>query len=415
LVLSRFRPAAVLKGGPLQQPGSGGLRQVLVVAQFAVLIGLVLVALTITRQTLYGLNQGLRLNKDQVLLVFSTPCSEALRDEVRRLPGVRRAGCASTGVLNLGMNTDSVVVNGRRGDINLAPVDFGTFEVFGIKPLAGRIFERARNADAALDSPLTNPPVVINETAARRLGFASPSAAIGKTILWHGNWDESMRKETYTVFPPKPSEIIGVVPDFTLGSMREVIGPTLYAIGRNLPPNSVALAIKLDGKRNPETLNAINRLWKRYGHGAAMLSGFADLFTMRLYVDSIVQGVMVTLGAVIAVTVGALGLFALSAYTTERRTKEIGVRKAMGASSGDILKLLLWQFSKPVLLANVIAWPAAWLVMDWWLKGFVYRVDLAPWTFLAASAGAIAIALATVFVHALRVARARPVAALRYE
>ena len=91
------------------------------------------------------------------------------------------------------------------------------------------------------------------------------------------------------------------------------------------------------------------------------------------------------------------------------------MRKAMGASSADILKLLLWQFSKPVLLANLIAWPAAWLVMDWWLKGFAYRVDLAPWTFLAARPAPCVIALATVFVHALKVARARPVSALRYE
>ena len=91
------------------------------------------------------------------------------------------------------------------------------------------------------------------------------------------------------------------------------------------------------------------------------------------------------------------------------------MRKAMGASSRDILRLLLWEFSKPVLLANLIAWPAAWLIMDWWLKGFAYRVGLAPWTFAAAGAGAVVIALATVFVHARNVARARPVAALRYE
>jgi putative ABC transport system permease protein len=115
------------------------------------------------------------------------------------------------------------------------------------------------------------------------------------------------------------------------------------------------------------------------------------------------------------VSVACLGLFALSAYTAERRTKEIGVRKAMGAGSGDILKLLLWQFTRPVLIANLIAWPAAFFVMTWWLQGFAYRVDLAPWTFVAAGAAALLIAVATVFVHALRVSRAKPVGALRYE
>ena len=136
---------------------------------------------------------------------------------------------------------------------------------------------------------------------------------------------------------------------------------------------------------------------------------------LRLYVDTIVQGAMITACALIALSIACLGLFALSAYTTERRTKEIGIRKAMGASSGDILKLLLWQFTQPVLWANVIALPAAWFVMDWWLKGFAYRVTLAPWTFVAASAAAVLIAWGTVFVHALRVSRARPVGALRYE
>jgi putative ABC transport system permease protein len=113
--------------------------------------------------------------------------------------------------------------------------------------------------------------------------------------------------------------------------------------------------------------------------------------------------------------VACLGLFALSAYTAERRTKEIGVRKAMGASSSDILKLLLWQFLWPVLVANVIAWPIAFLVMNWWLQGFAYRIDQSPWTFLAAGAAAVVIALVTVFFQGLRVARAKPVTALRYE
>ena len=119
--------------------------------------------------------------------------------------------------------------------------------------------------------------------------------------------------------------------------------------------------------------------------------------------------------SVFAIVIACLGLFGLAAFTTERRTKEIGVRKAMGASSGDILKLLLWEFTKPVLWANLIAWPAAWFILNWWLSSFAYRVDIAPWTFAAAGAGALVIALATVLVHALSVARSKPVAALRYE
>jgi putative ABC transport system permease protein len=136
---------------------------------------------------------------------------------------------------------------------------------------------------------------------------------------------------------------------------------------------------------------------------------------MRLYIDTIIQAAVIVIAAIVALTIAALGLFGLSAFTTERRTKEIGVRKAMGASSRDILGLLLWQFTQPVLWANLIAWPVSFFVLRWWLQGFAYHVDLAPWTFAAAGAGALMIAWATVFVHALRVARAKPVMALRYE
>jgi putative ABC transport system permease protein len=415
-VLSGFRPSAVLKGGGSAMVGGGAVRQALVIGQFAVLIALALVAITIARQTVFALNEGMRVDKDQVLLVFTQPCNEGFRDQVRKLAGVRSVACASYQGLNLGDDRDSVSFGGRKIDLAKAPVDFGFFDVFGIKPVAGRLFDRGRPADAALDSPEGRQPVVLNETAVRQLGFASPQAAIGKTLVWHGFWDESMRNPSGPVaMPGKPSEIIGVVPDFTLGSVRQPILPTFYAIGRNLAPNSVAMAVKLDGRRAPETLAAIDRLWKHYGEGRPIMRVFADRFTLRLYIDTLIQGATVAIAGLIALSIAALGLFALSAYTTERRTKEIGVRKAMGASSGDILKLLLWQFTKPVIWANLIAWPAAFLIMRWWLASFAYHVELAPWTFLAAGIGALVIAWATVFVHALNVARAKPVGALRYE
>ena len=156
-------------------------------------------------------------------------------------------------------------------------------------------------------------------------------------------------------------------------------------------------------------------MWKRIEGDAPLQRTFVTLFTMRLYIDTIVQGILITIAAVVALSIAALGLFALSAYTTERRTKEIGIRKAMGASSSDILRLLIWQFTQPVLWANLIAWPVSFVVLSGWLGGFAYHVGLEPWTFAAAAAAALAVAWVTVFIHALRVARAKPVGALRYE
>ena len=414
-VLSSFRPSQVLKGGPVQAGGSGAVRQVLVVGQFAVLVALVLVAITIARQTLFALNDGLGVDKNQVIAVFARPCIEPLRDELRRQPGVVKVACASYQSLNMGNTRDAIPIGGRKVDISNAPVDFGFFEVFRVKPIAGRLFDPARPADGALDNPDVYPPVILNETAVRKLGFASPQAAIGKRLMWHGNWDETMRKPTFTMSPMRPSEIIGVVPDFTLGSVREPILPTLYSIGRNAPPNSIAMIARIEPGRTQETFATLDGLWDRLGGGRPLLRVTFDFLLLRYYLDTLIQGATVAIASAIALVIAALGLFALSAFTTERRTKEIGIRKALGASSADILKLLLWQFAKPVLIANVIAWPVAWFTLNWWLSSFAYHVDVAPWTFAAAGVGALVIALATVFVHALRVARAKPVGALRYE
>lgn len=412
LVLSAFRPSSVLKGGLVQTTGGGGIRQALVIVQFAVLIGLVLFTVTIARQTLYALNEGMRLNKDQVVALAAEPCTDTLSDAMRAVPGVQRAACASAAVLGMAEIGDSVTVDGRRSQVDLATLDSGFFEVYGVKPLAGRLFDPQRPADGYVAGAETNPPLVVNETALRKLGFASPGAAIGHTVIWHFHVDPAT---PYNHDPARPSQIIGVVPDFTFASMRTPIAPTIYMIGPKVGYYSMALNLKLDGRHIPEALRGINQVWKRAAPGQPMQLYFITLFMTRLYIDTITQGAVIAIAAVVALTIAALGLFGLSAYTTERRTKEIGVRKAMGASSGDILRLLIWQFTQPVLWANLVAWPVSFLVLRWWLQGFAYHVDLAPWTFVAAGAGALVIAWATVFVHALRVARAKPIGALRYE
>jgi putative ABC transport system permease protein len=411
-VLSAFQPSTVLKGGLVQTAHGSVVRQALVIAQFAVLIGLVLFAGTITRQTVYALNEGMRVNKDQVLFMAVEPCTDVLRDAIRAVPGVRQAACASAMAIGLAADSEAATVGDRRTSAHVAPVDFGFFEVYGVKPLAGRLFDADRPADGYIAGSQDNPPVVINESAVRRLGFPSPARAIGRTVMWPFHTDLTA---PHGADPMRPSRIIGVVPDFTFASMRSPIEATMYMLAPKASYYSLALNVKLDGRRIPETLQGIDRVWKRIEPAKPIQRTFVTLFTMRLYVDTLIQGALIAIAAAVALTVAAIGLFGLSAFTTERRTKEIGVRKAMGASSGDILKLLLWQFTQPVLWANLVAWPVSFFVLRWWLQGFAYHVDLAPWTFVAAGATALVIAWATVFVHALRVARAKPVMALRYE
>jgi putative ABC transport system permease protein len=416
LVLSAFRPAAVLKGGPIQSSGGGGLRQALVVTQFCVLTVLVLATLTIARQTAFAITQGAHVNQDDVVLLAASPCTNTLRDAVGAIPGVEHAACASPSALGLSTNVDNVIANGRRLNLVTAPVDFGFFELYGLHALAGRLFGPDHPADDGANHTAEPPPIVINEAAVRGLGFASPQAAIGRLVEWHFNPGASIANLGNLATPYGASQIIGVVPDFTFGSVRKAIQPSYFYVGAKVDIlSSVVLNVKLDHARVAETLPRIERVWKAVSHGEPLQEFFANQFMLRLYIDTLIQGAFIAACALIAVSVACLGLFALAAYTAERRTNEFGVRKAMGASSGDILKLLLWQFIWPVLIANLIAWPLAFIAMNWWLQGFAYRVDQAPWTFLAAGAATIFIALATVLYQGLRVSRAKPVTALRYE
>jgi putative ABC transport system permease protein len=174
-------------------------------------------------------------------------------------------------------------------------------------------------------------------------------------------------------------------------------------------------SIKLQGRRIPETLASIDELWKRLGEPKPIQRVFVDKYVQDQYADGIREGQMFAGFALVALFIACLGLFGLSAFTAERRTKEIGIRKAMGAGRGEMVRMLLLQFTRPVLWANLIAWPVGYSVMNRWLQGFAYRIELSPWMFVLAGGIAVAIAWLTVSVHAFAVARAKPVEALRYE
>jgi putative ABC transport system permease protein len=214
------------------------------------------------------------------------------------------------------------------------------------------------------------------------------------------------------MLPNRPAEIVGVVPDYAMGTSREPVRPMVFWID---PAFAYVLSVKVDGADVPGLLRALDDAWRGSGQVRPMRREFMDEAVERTYRDVIALRGVIAVCAGLALLVACIGLFALSAYTAERRTKEIGVRKAMGASTGDILRLLLWQFARPVLWANLIAWPSAYLVLSWWLRGFADRVTLDLWMFAAATAVAVAIAWTTVFLHALRVAGIKPVDALRYE
>jgi putative ABC transport system permease protein len=242
---------------------------------------------------------------------------------------------------------------------------------------------------------------IINETAMRALGFTTPAAVIGQEI-----------QSTDDGFPKRHHHVIGVVPDFPLGSVRNPVPPSIFIID---PEMFNVLNVKLSGADLPNTLRRIDAVWNELVPDKPINRIFLDDRIAGLYLDITRQGRLFASFAGFAVAIGCLGLIGLSAYTAERRTKEIGIRKALGASTIDVVWLLIRQFTRPVLVANALAWPIAWWCMRSWLDGFAYRTDLGTEPFVVAGIGALMIAVATTAFHTVQVARSRPVTALRYE
>jgi putative ABC transport system permease protein len=401
LVLSSFRPASVLRGLVISPAGASTLRRILVVLQFAILIGLSITAAVIYRQREFATTDALRVNTDQVLAlrvgtdqagVFEAACRPALMDELRAIGGVRKVACTGSNLFTAGAFGPVTLKNGTTMTASIVSVDAATFDVYGIRPRAGRLFSLERG-DAA-HAHLENWPDrwVINETAVKAFGFASPEAALGQTV--------------------GRGEIIGVVEDFSLGSLRKEILPTAYVYAGN---KADQIHLKLAGQQIPETLRAIDAAWRKAATDQPLNRFFVDQHIRDLYAADLKQAQIFALFAGVAVILACLGLFGLSASTTERRVREIGLRKAMGASNGDVMRLLLWQFTQPVLWASLLAWPVVGWLMNRWLDGFAYRIDLELWVFVMATVCAIFVALITVATHCYLVARAKPASALKTE
>jgi putative ABC transport system permease protein len=244
--------------------------------------------------------------------------------------------------------------------------------------------------------------VVMNQYAIRKLGFKSPQDAVGKVV----------RSEFFESGTGVANiTIIGVVGDSRFRTVRTPIDPIMFM---NVNKGPALLIIRYRG--DPATVRtAIERQWKQVTNEVPFNAKFSEDIMRELYKAEDARAKIFAAFSLLAVLIGCLGLFGLAAFTAERRTKEIGIRKVLGARTRDIVRLLVWQFSRPVIIANLIAWPIAWWVMRSWLNGFDQRIPLTPLPFVLAAAIALGIAIATVVGHALKVARANPIFALRYE
>ena len=409
LVLSGFRPAAVLRANTGGQAGSGRLRAILVVLQFAVSIGLGIAALVVFSQISFARNVDLGLQRDNVLIIdthgrVTGEGRQSFVQALRSNPGVLALGMGGQEPFANGQSLVNVTVPGHPDVIMLNEIDASPDipSVYGMKLISGRLLSDARAEDRMYFNEFLQPEprneghnVLINEAAAARMGF-TPQQAIGKTVLFGLNH----------------VNIVGVLADAKYGGAREPVKPTAFDYYAEQPAN---VALRLRADMIPQTLSFIDKSWHSFAPITAVQRHFLDDSFDKLYSADEREGAMFGIFVGIAIFIACLGLFGLAAFTAGRRTKEIGIRKVFGARTRDVVFLLIWQFSIPVLIANAIAWPLAWYYLRGWLQGFAYRISLNPLYFAGVGTVALVIAWITIFTHAWRVARANPINALRYE
>lgn len=397
-VLASFRPSAALGGGTAGLAAPAWIGRMMVIVQFATLAALLVAAVTVYRQTDFAIGSALGAGRGPVLTI-ATSCRSGLSQAARELPGVSGASCSAAGAFNLAPQGAVTAINreGRRFTPGFVDVDPHFFALAGLKPLAGRVFSPEREGNAARRE------LVVNQAAARHFGFVSPQAAIGQPLAFSLQVGPNP--------PTMPYTIIGVVPD-AAASVLEPAGELIYNAAT---PEWGVLAVETSAAALPDVRRNLDRLWRAMGDGGPLEVRLLAQVEADRYRATIIQGRVIGASALVALAIAAMGLFALSAFTVDRRTKEIGIRRAMGASPGAIVGLLLWQFLLPVLVACAIGIGLGYVAMVHWLERFASRIDPNIWILASIAIGTIIFALAVMSAQVVAAARGKPVDALRYE
>jgi putative ABC transport system permease protein len=411
--LSGAQALSVMQGNRNMSLGSGVVRKILVVTQFAISIVLLVATGVVFSQLDYARSLDLGYDKEQTVIIGGMPrmdgpdSYEAFRNKLLQHSNITSVAYASL------MPTDDLFSGSgfrRPGDppdsslfYRVNAVGYDYFETLGSDMAAGRTFSREFGTDARTNPSEENP----HEQAAKDLNAAgaakagwTPDEAIGKEFI-QGDDAESV---TYTV--------VGVTEDIYFSSIHNAIEPVVYFLQ---PVLRTQLAIKLSTADLPATLDYIDRSWNEVVPAYPITRTFLDTRFDALYEAEAREATVFTSFAILAVVIACLGLLGLAAFMAERRRKEIGVRKVLGASVKDIMLLLSWDFTKLVILANLIAWPAAYFIMRAWLDSYAYQVDLGVGLFVLAGAITFMIAWGTIAWQAGRAALLNPVDTIRSE
>ncbi|MBX7153202.1 FtsX-like permease family protein, partial [bacterium] len=400
--LSALNPTAILKGSPRRQGAMNFLRKGLVVFQFTISIALIIGTLMIHRQIDFIQNKSLGFDKDQRLIIplrtaESQTTIAAFKNEI-----LKNSECVSAGPTTSypGIFTPNDLSFYKEGEnmnsavnMKFSYVDYGYIETLGCEVIHGRSFSESHSSDLEKG-------IVINESAARSMGW-KPEEAVGQKIF--SDWNK-----TVVAF-----EIVGIVRDFNHQSLYQEIRPYFFLLSHDVRYGY--MMVHVNTQNFQPLLAFLETAWKKFNPGEPFEYGFLDQDIQKQYEADIRLASLINNFAEMAILIACLGLFGLASYTTEQRTKEIGIRKVLGASAASIVNMLSTEFVKLVVLANVIAWPLAYFVLNRWLEAFAYKASWDVFVFLIACATALLIAFVTVSGQALKAAMTNPSEVLKYE
>ena len=403
LVLSGFRPVAALKGQMGSQSGKVRFRQSLVVFQFAAAVALIACSATIYRQMRYVQRKDLGFNKDQVL-TFHLNNNEsrqqvmALKAEIAQSPLIEAASAATNPIGNNNIGTNGLffeqngIIPTTTQVVQRFAVDADFLTTMEIKLLQGRNFSDSFPTDSTK-------AVLVNEALVKKMGWQHP---IGKRVKYFVGKEETAE-----------AQVIGVVADFHTYSLQHKIEPLVLQMPA--PAEKDNLYVRIRPEKTTEALAYISEVYHTFDAASTPTFHFLDQNFSKQYQAEQKQGYVLLAFTILAVLIACLGLFGLAAFAAEARTKEIGVRKVLGASVGSVVTLLSKDFLKLVLIAIVLGLPLAWYFTGQWLQNFAYHVDLSWWVFALAGLLAVGIALLTVSFQSIKAALMNPVKSLRSE
>jgi len=397
--MSSFKPITVLKGKLSTGHKKNTLRNFLVVFQFTTSIILIVGTIVIYKQLNYIQSSELGFNKDQVLVVNNTglpqETRQSLKDEIVQLTDVKSASfgqylpVSNSSRNNTSLSTEAVMTEANAINMQFWPTDYEYLENMNMEMQEGRFFSREFGSDSTA--------IIINETAAKLAGLDDP---VGKNIY---SSDGNGNISTY--------HVIGVIKNFNFESLKQNVGALSMVLGNN----SSRSAYRFNTNDVPGLVDIIQDKYKAVAPGMPFDYSFLDESFDNMYRQEQRVGSVAITFAILAIIIACLGLFGLATYIAEQRTKEIGVRKVLGASVTNIIKMLSKDFVILVLIAFLIATPIAWWFMKQWLQDFAYRIDLSWWIFAATGFISLVVALITLSFQAIKAALSNPVKSLRTE